>query len=210
MNSTGSFPVFSLAFLASSGSILRLELARSSVPLINPAMPVPEPPPETEIETAGLIRPYSSAQACARLTIVSEPRMVMLVFSSLALARQSRTGSAASARAPNSRPVLSRERLSIGLLSVDLFSQDRLDQIPDVRVDVLERSFVGRSNLLGRTFHERRVLHVPVERHRLGWRRRENFLGIPVQRHDHLIVVQIGNLAHSLWLMMQNIQSFFR
>src|SRR6266404_2522677 len=59
-----------------------------------------------------------------------------------------------------------------------LFSEDRLDQIPDVSVDVLERFFVGGTNLLGRPFHEGRVSDVPVEPHRFGRRRGENFLGL--------------------------------
>ena len=38
----------------SSSLILRLALAMSVVPLISAAMPVPEPPPETEMRTSGL------------------------------------------------------------------------------------------------------------------------------------------------------------
>src|SRR5262245_15374121 len=36
-------------------------------------MPVPEPPPVTAIATSGRTFRYSSAQACARLTMVSDP-----------------------------------------------------------------------------------------------------------------------------------------
>ena len=45
----------------------------STVPLINAAIPVPEPPPVTESLTAGFIFWYSSAQARAKFTMVSEP-----------------------------------------------------------------------------------------------------------------------------------------
>ena len=45
----------------------------STVPLINAAIPVPEPPPVTESLTAGFIFWYSSAQASAKFTMVSEP-----------------------------------------------------------------------------------------------------------------------------------------
>src|SRR5512142_587725 len=53
----------------------------STVPLINAAMPVPDPPPDTSTDTAGSTFAYSSAQACARLTIVSEPVFWMIVLS---------------------------------------------------------------------------------------------------------------------------------
>jgi hypothetical protein len=50
----------------------------STVPLISAAMPVPEPPPVTAIETSGATSRYASAQASARLTSVSEPLFWML------------------------------------------------------------------------------------------------------------------------------------
>ncbi len=37
------------------------------------AIPVPEPPPDTSTETVGSTVAYSSAQAWARFTMVSEP-----------------------------------------------------------------------------------------------------------------------------------------
>jgi hypothetical protein len=45
----------------------------SAVLLMSAAMPTPEPPPETSMETFGSTLAYSSAQAWARFTIVSEP-----------------------------------------------------------------------------------------------------------------------------------------
>ena len=44
-------------------------------------MPVPDPPPDTSTETAGSTLAYSSAQAWARLTIVSDPVFWITVFS---------------------------------------------------------------------------------------------------------------------------------
>ncbi len=55
-------------------------MAISTVPLIKAAMPVPDPPPDTSTETEGLIVAYSSAQACAKFTIVSEPEFWMTTF----------------------------------------------------------------------------------------------------------------------------------
>jgi len=49
----------------------------STVLFIKAAMPVPDPPPVTEIRTSGFTFWYSSAQASARLTIVSEPLFSM-------------------------------------------------------------------------------------------------------------------------------------
>ncbi len=71
--STISFPEFSWARLRSESLILRLELARSVTPSIKLAIPTPEPPPDTCTLTSGWTLLYSSAQACARLTIVSDP-----------------------------------------------------------------------------------------------------------------------------------------
>src|ERR1043166_1186198 len=83
----------------------------------------------------------------------------------------------------------------IFFISVLLFSEDRLDQIPDVGVDVLERFFVGGANLLGRPFHEGWISDVPVEPYRLGRRRGENFLGLVRQGDDDLVMIDIGDLA---------------
>ena len=50
--STGEMP-FASASAISSSLIRRDALAMSTVPLMSEAMPVPEPPPVTEIRTAG-------------------------------------------------------------------------------------------------------------------------------------------------------------
>ena len=71
-NSTGFDPLL-IALSFSSSFILREAFAISTVPFINAAIPVPEPPPVTEILTAGFILWYSSAQARAKFTMVSEP-----------------------------------------------------------------------------------------------------------------------------------------
>ena len=71
-NSTGLEP-FWMAESFSSSFIRREALAISTVPFINAAMPVPDPPPVTERMTSGLTTWYSSAQARAKLTMVSEP-----------------------------------------------------------------------------------------------------------------------------------------
>ncbi len=63
----------SRAAWSSLSFILRLALAMSTVPLIIAEMPVPEPPPVTATATLGLTCLYSSAQAWATLTSVSEP-----------------------------------------------------------------------------------------------------------------------------------------
>lgn len=78
MNSIGSIP-FDNALSISIDLIFRDALAMSVVLLISDAMPVPEPPPETDKFDSGLICWYCSAQARARLTIVSEP--VLLIYS---------------------------------------------------------------------------------------------------------------------------------
>ena len=70
--STGSTP-FDFASSISSCLIWREALAISTVPLMSAAIPVPDPPPVTDIRTSGLSAWYFSAQASARLTIVSEP-----------------------------------------------------------------------------------------------------------------------------------------
>ena len=77
-NSIGSIP-FDNALSISIDLIIRDALAMSVVLLISDAMPVPEPPPETDKIDCGLIWWYCSAQARARLTIVSEP--VLLIYS---------------------------------------------------------------------------------------------------------------------------------
>jgi len=74
MNSVGSMP-FTSALSISSGLILRDALAISVVLLIREAIPVPEPPPVTDILDDGLICWYCSAHARARLTIVSDPTL---------------------------------------------------------------------------------------------------------------------------------------
>src|SRR5437867_7025933 len=71
-NSLGSRPEV-LAFATSEESIWRLALARSAVPFRSAAIPTPEPPPDTSTETLGSTLAYASAQAWARLTMVSEP-----------------------------------------------------------------------------------------------------------------------------------------
>ena len=81
-NSTGEMS-FSSAALISSGFILREALAMFTVPLIMAAMPVPDPPPVTEMRTSGCNCMYSSAQASARLTSVSEPLFSMVPAAAL-------------------------------------------------------------------------------------------------------------------------------
>src|SRR2546427_12583155 len=81
MNSRGALSVFFFACSISCGSKRRLQLAMSTVPLINAAIPVPEPPPDTSTDTIGFTLAYSSAHAWARLTMVSEPGVWMTVFS---------------------------------------------------------------------------------------------------------------------------------
>src|SRR3954468_1915280 len=80
MYSVGSVPWAALALAISSGSSLRLALAISPVPLISAATPWPVPPADTSIETAGFTLAYSSAQAWARLDMVSEPMFWMVFF----------------------------------------------------------------------------------------------------------------------------------
>jgi hypothetical protein len=67
-----------MAFCISSSFIRREALAISTVPFIKEAIPVPEPPPVTESCTAGFISWYFSAQAKAKLTIVSDPLFSMV------------------------------------------------------------------------------------------------------------------------------------
>lgn len=81
MNSVGSMP-FARAVAISSDLICLEALAISVVLLIKEAMPVPEPPPDTDIFVSGLISWYCSAQAKARFTIVSEPVLLMNLFES--------------------------------------------------------------------------------------------------------------------------------
>jgi len=59
-------------------------LAKSTVPLISAAMPVPEPPPLSEIITPGFSVWNTSAHAWPRFTIVSEPSTLMEPVSSSA------------------------------------------------------------------------------------------------------------------------------
>jgi hypothetical protein len=53
--------------------MLREAFATSVVLLINEAIPVPDPPPDTDRLACGLSCWYCSAQARAKFTIVSEP-----------------------------------------------------------------------------------------------------------------------------------------
>ena len=53
------------------------------MPLISAATPTPEPPPDTSTETAGSTLAYSSAQAWARFTMVSEPMFWIEVLPSV-------------------------------------------------------------------------------------------------------------------------------
>src|SRR6266850_4326851 len=135
--------------------------------------------------------------------MVSEPIFWMTCLSAAAPTWQRQASRAA-------RPAVSSERLRIFLLSVVVFSQDRLDQIPDMGVDVLERFFVRGPNFLGRPLDSRRVFYVPVEGHRLGWRRRENFLGFFGQSHDDVVMLEIGNLADGFGGLTRDIDLFLR
>ena len=72
MNFTG-VTLFFFASAISSADISREALAIWTVPLMREAMPVPEPPPVTEIRTWGFSDMYRSAHASARLRSVSEP-----------------------------------------------------------------------------------------------------------------------------------------
>ena len=65
---------FSLSFIG------REACARSTVPLISAAMPVPLPPPLTCTTIPGCAFMYSSANRWPRMTIVSEPLMVSGLF----------------------------------------------------------------------------------------------------------------------------------
>jgi phosphate transport system ATP-binding protein len=77
MCSIGMMPL-SVACCISSVLICRLALARSTVPLINAAIPVPDPPPVTDISTCGYCWWYASAQAKAKLTKVSDPLFTII------------------------------------------------------------------------------------------------------------------------------------
>ncbi len=50
---------------------------------VRAVIPTPLPPPETEIETVGSTLAYASAQANARLTMVSEPRLMITLLEEL-------------------------------------------------------------------------------------------------------------------------------
>src|SRR2546423_13715868 len=118
-------------------------------------------------------------------------------FLSAALERPAVTTIAVIATAAVSRVVVHSRGLRIFfLLSVFVLSEDRLDQIPNVCVDVLERLFVRGPDLFRGPLDSRRVFDVPVEGHRLGWRRWENSLGFFGQRHDDLVMIQIRYLTH--------------
>src|SRR5207247_687974 len=119
--------------------------------------------------------------------MVSEPltRISTVFFFFSAAFTRRRRPVVSTATTQTATALVIREYLDIRFLSVVLFSQDRLDQIPDMRVDVLEGFFVSGAHLFRCALHERRVLHVPVEAHRLGWRRRKNSLRLLRQRHDH-------------------------
>src|SRR3989338_7167800 len=66
---------------AISLSLMFLELmVMSQVALIKLAMPFPEPPPVTATNSCGLFSIYFSAQAWAKLTIVSEPLICRELF----------------------------------------------------------------------------------------------------------------------------------
>src|SRR5450759_1369174 len=69
-------PPLDLTAADSEASMARDESAKSTVPLISAAMPVPEPPPLTAMLTPGLSVMNCSDHACARLIIVSEPAIV--------------------------------------------------------------------------------------------------------------------------------------
>jgi hypothetical protein len=77
VNSTGLMPLARAASI-SSFFIARDALAMSAVPLMSAAMPVPDPPPVTEMRTSGCSCMYASAHASARLTRVSEPMLTMV------------------------------------------------------------------------------------------------------------------------------------
>src|SRR5512139_146886 len=155
MNSRGSLPVFFLAWATSCGSTFRLQLAMSTVPFSSAAIPVPDPPPDTSIDTVGSTVAYSSAHAWARLTMVSDPVFWITAFSGC-VERAHPIGSHARAAASNkpagrvTKLVSDRKRrLFIGRSL--LVAQDRLDEIPDVIGEGLERLLVRSPNLFGRT-----------------------------------------------------------
>src|SRR5688572_11738246 len=80
--STTSIPA--LAALSRSVVLIgRLELAMSVVAFKSAAIPVPEPPPVTWIDTSEWAAMYFSAQRWARRTIVSEPLTVRFPASAI-------------------------------------------------------------------------------------------------------------------------------
>src|SRR6185503_2248948 len=103
--SLGSCPCLAIYFSTSSGSSLRLLLAMSQVPLMRLAMPMPDPPPETSTDTLGSILWYSSDQACARFTMVSEP-MFCTAVALVGLEAEAEVGAAPGSLLP--QPLASR------------------------------------------------------------------------------------------------------
>ena len=72
-------------------------------------MPTPDPPPATSTDTPGATFAYSSAQACATLIMVSEPRLSSTVRSEAALRWQDAAPSAPSASAPAAMQTMGQE-----------------------------------------------------------------------------------------------------
>src|SRR3954469_5900427 len=193
MNSCGSLPVAFFALSASGGSSLRLALARSAVPLIRAAIPIPEPPPETSTDTPGSTLPYSSAQAWARFTMVSEPMSWMDVFLAVSVFLQPAARKAAAAiKLPAAMKRAGVVALVMG--SSLLVAQDGLDQVLDVGAQESVGLVVGGPDLLRTAGHLRGVADAPVETDHLGGGRGEHPAGLLGERHDHLVVVQVGDL----------------
>src|SRR5687768_8084825 len=81
MNSFGSLPgCLDMKSAISFSSNCREQLAMSQASLIRAATPWPDPPPFTSTEMEGSTWEYASAQAMARLTMVSDPMLRMAVF----------------------------------------------------------------------------------------------------------------------------------
>src|SRR4030095_8721764 len=72
-----SFPWRLRACILSFSFMGRDDSQTSVPPLISAAIPVPDPPPVTWILTPGLLCIYVSAQRCPRITMVSDPLMVI-------------------------------------------------------------------------------------------------------------------------------------
>src|SRR6185503_14678352 len=154
MNSLGSWPCLALAFSTSAASSLRLELAMSAVPLRRAAMPMPEPPPTTSTETEGSTLWYSSAQAWARLTMVSEPMFWTLV----ALAEPEPPPALLLLLQPGwVKQMANRMAMTHGMVIlslvfivwlIDFISQNCFAEVVDVFADELVGGFIGRAYLL--------------------------------------------------------------